>query len=602
MLTMVSYALPKEPNLKLKYTQVIERITEPIIQFNSLLLNCRLTIMLGYYMDILYKEDSKTFFGLIEMFLQSLTSGKEFLALAIQSSDTLNTIINDNDIIPRIVPILPDLITKVSECVLIVDINEFFDFVTEIFKYYKETLQKEDFMKLFMSLLQRIKNDIDAFADIRAKTEKKNTLKTPHSAQKCWNTIMTVLETKEYLEMYVTDMEDSMKIIFELLAQPDSIDFDDDIVKAMKIIINKTQNVSDVMKILFKCLKNTYEKHHFVYSDLFDCIKAYCNNDKKFLVEDYNNINDIFGFGVQSLFLPDHTCNACVYLIQMFLIFKNDNTESINIVIPQVLEQVFVRLTQKPMNTSLQRIIYGVILASIMSNPGVTFQYLQEHNMLEDVFETILKFSTKRIDNNIERKLHSVVLTNLLSTEELPEPITNRSVRVIQKIVDVLGRTVYIEAKKKKKKNQNTKLSFNQDSYDLDSDLSDESSGTDEDSDYDAGFAPIDDNEEEKKNDGDSTDENEDNEILETEIDIQSSFAIMKTGFNSFDEFNYFKYVISNLYSSHGGQMDALLNQLPENSQIMIKKLLKVQKVECSNGSIHRPIHRVRRRGNANNA
>jgi len=115
MLTMVSYALPKADLLKETFVKVIENITDPILSMNSLLLNCRLTIMLGYYMDILYKSDEKVFLGVIKMFLDSLTSGPENLALAHQSSDTLNTIINDNDIIPRIAPILPQLLERVSE-------------------------------------------------------------------------------------------------------------------------------------------------------------------------------------------------------------------------------------------------------------------------------------------------------------------------------------------------------------------------------------------------------------------------------------------------------------------------------------------------------
>jgi hypothetical protein len=63
--------------------------------------------------------------------------------------------------------------------------------------------------------------------------------------------------------------------LFGLLSDPSRIEFDDDIVKSMKIIITKSGKVSDVMKILFPYLKKTFEKHKFIYSELFDLIKAY---------------------------------------------------------------------------------------------------------------------------------------------------------------------------------------------------------------------------------------------------------------------------------------------------------------------------------------
>ena len=115
VLTMVSYALPKDDALKVRFTKTVEKVTLPILERNNLLLECRLTIMLGYYIDILYKDDEEVFFKVIGMFLNSLSSGPEKLALAHQSADTLNTIINDSDVIPRVIPMLPQLLDKVAE-------------------------------------------------------------------------------------------------------------------------------------------------------------------------------------------------------------------------------------------------------------------------------------------------------------------------------------------------------------------------------------------------------------------------------------------------------------------------------------------------------
>lgn len=141
-LTMVSYALPKDPTLKNRFISIVEKVTKPILDRNSLLLNCRLTVMLGYYIDILYKSDESVFFQVINMFIASLTSGEDSLALAHQSADTLNTIINDNDIIPRVKPMINDLLKDVAACIMKVRIPDFFDFLSEIFKFYKDDIDE----------------------------------------------------------------------------------------------------------------------------------------------------------------------------------------------------------------------------------------------------------------------------------------------------------------------------------------------------------------------------------------------------------------------------------------------------------------------------
>jgi hypothetical protein len=271
MLTMSSYALPKDDNLKKRFIEVVEKVTMPIMNIKSLLLNCRLTIMLGYYMDILYKENDEDFWNLLDMFMSSLSGGEDCKALAIQSSDTLNTIINDNDIIPRIVPILPNLIHKVSECTMKVDIVEFFDFTSEIFKFYKDTMSREDFCMLFTHVVQRIILEINKIiGPDGAQSINPNKIKTSMSAQKCWHIIMSVIETPQYLEPYMDFMEEELKPIFRLLSTPDVIDFDDDVVKSMRIIINGTKTVSQTMKDLFPYLKNTFDKQKFIYTELFD--------------------------------------------------------------------------------------------------------------------------------------------------------------------------------------------------------------------------------------------------------------------------------------------------------------------------------------------
>lgn len=576
-LTMVSYALPKDATLKSRFISIVEKVTKPILDRNSLLLNCRLTIMLGYYIDILYKNDESVFFQVINMFINSLTSGEDALALAHQSADTLNTIINDNDIIPRVRPMINELLKDVAGCIMSVRIPDFFDFLSEIFKFYKDDINEESLILTIKCLVQRIEKDVtDAKGEARAENpfqveqvqrekSESSTFTTSMSVQKCWSIIISILETDTYIEKYLPQMEEELKYLFGLLCDPSRIEFDDEIVKAMKIIITKSGRISETMRILFPYLKKSHEKHKFIYSELFDVIKAYCKVDKDFIFSTPDHLQNIFGYGVQTLFNGDHTANGAVYLIQLFLLLKSDNHHLTEAIIPEVLSRVFDRLKEKPMNRILKRCLFGIVLASIVSNYRATFQYLESTSSTAGVLQTLLKFSPKSMDNALERKLFSMSLTSLLTQEELPDSVREKSPQIISKITEILVKTTLDEAKKARKK-EKKKLEYKEDD-DFDSDLdsedeSDEEGESDEEREQVVGMGE--EFKDMEEHEGESTDEQEGDDILEAEIDVQSNFSIMKTGFNQFDEFKYFKHVIGQLYKKHAVEMEQLVSQMSE--------------------------------------
>lgn len=572
-ITMISYALPKQEKLKTRFIDVWEKITRPIMERDSTLLNCRLTIMLGYYIDILYKKDESIFFEVISMFIQSLTANEENYALAFQSADTLNTIINDNDIIPRITPFINELLEKVSECIIVVEIPDFFEFISEIFKFYRESITKDSLILIIRCIVRRILNDVNMNSSKESKgknpfqVEESKASGKSHSSSKstiiisrCWSIIIDILKCKEFIETSLPEIEEELKVLFGLLWDPNKIDFDDDIIKWMKIIISNSRQLSDTMKVLFPYMKNSFEKHKFLFSELFDLIKVYWKSAKEFVFSSQDNINNIFGFGVQTLFTENRTVNGAVYLIQLFLMLKRDESSSyLDTVVPEVIEKVISRIKEKPMNKNMKRILYQIILASIISNYKATIECLEQSKITNEFIREVIAFNVKRIDNTLERKLLAVSLTNLLTQEELPDSIREKSPEIISKIVKILVRTSIDEAKKAKKNDKKIPTDKQEDEFDdefdSDSDFSDsdgegESEGDSEDGsdqhekpNLESLGVDKDDNWEEN----DSTDSNEGDDLLETEIDIQSSFSIFKTGFNTFDEFDYFKKV--NLYS-----------------------------------------------------
>ena len=465
-------------------------------------------------------------------------------------------------------PFINELLEKVSEWILVVAIPDFFEFIAEIFKFYKESISKESLLSIMRWIVRRIMNDVESNSpqnpdsknpfklEYTKLKDKEATSKSTIIISKSWSIILEIISNQEF-KSFIPDIEEELKVLFGLLWDPTQIEFDDDVIKAMKIIISNSNQLSDTMKILFPYIKNSFEKHKFIYSELFDLIKVYWKTAKEFVFSSQDNINNIFGFGVQTIFTPERTVNGAVYLIQLFLMLKRDeNSAYLDTIVPEVIEKVISRINEKPMNKNMKRILYEVVLAGVISNYKATIESLEHFKETDRFITELLRFSTKRIDNTMERKLFSVSLTHLLTQEELPDSIRSKSPEIISKIVRTLVRTSLDEAKKAKKKDKK-KIELKDDDFDddfgSDSDFDDsEDDEGESDEDEDKSYRPdpsalgLDENDkEENLEENDSTDSNENDELLETEIDIQSSFSIFKTGFNTFDEFDYFKKVIT---------------------------------------------------------
>mmetsp|Transcript_18606 Transcript_18606/g.18288 ORF Transcript_18606/g.18288 Transcript_18606/m.18288 type:complete len:175 (+) Transcript_18606:1365-1889(+) len=174
---------------------------------------------------------------------------------------------------------------------------------------------------------------------------------------------MRILGTEEFVLNATQELTDKLKFMFGNLAEPSRIDFDDDIVKAMRILINSSKRVSDDMKILFPYLENTFKKNNYIYGELFDLIKAYIKNDKAFILNNEHCLQSLFGFGISTIFHEQHGVNGIIYLMQLILLLKDDQSNATDAYIPDTLKETFKRMQQEPMDHVFKRALFTVILS-----------------------------------------------------------------------------------------------------------------------------------------------------------------------------------------------------------------------------------------------
>lgn len=116
-LTTISYILPRRADLVPIFEEVLAINIDRILGVNvtnadvgTILMKSRMSLLLGYYADMLFTKYESAFLKVMDFLLESLSLTGSQKVVALQSADTLNTIISDKDLIPRLEPHLPRLI------------------------------------------------------------------------------------------------------------------------------------------------------------------------------------------------------------------------------------------------------------------------------------------------------------------------------------------------------------------------------------------------------------------------------------------------------------------------------------------------------------
>jgi len=266
-LTAISYILPRRADLVPVFEDSlamnIDRLLAPGDNPLSVLLRSRMSLLLGYYADMIFPKYESAFVKVINFLVGSLALTGNQKAVAMQSADTLNTIISDKDLVPRLEPYLPALMPVMNDCTGKVHNKLYFSFLLDFVKSYAEAIG-EDVVPFVVSLVARVLSELKACHE---KGEKNNLV-----INKCWNVLRLILENDAFMPRYAAAFEKALQPLFEFMTDPSRVEFEDDIVLSMKSFVRKTGAVSDVMWTLFPYLQAVFEKNKHTFGNLLDTV------------------------------------------------------------------------------------------------------------------------------------------------------------------------------------------------------------------------------------------------------------------------------------------------------------------------------------------
>jgi hypothetical protein len=155
-ITVISYILPERKDLTAIFTrsmdinidELLERKPIPasenaLIVAKAVILRSRMSLLIGYYGDMLYVNNFEAFKKSTSFLFESIgmSQGAEKV-VALQCVDTLKTIVVDSDIAKRFLTFLPEIVLMITKLMESVNFPQFFEFVLEFVKFYCRVLNE----------------------------------------------------------------------------------------------------------------------------------------------------------------------------------------------------------------------------------------------------------------------------------------------------------------------------------------------------------------------------------------------------------------------------------------------------------------------------
>lgn len=166
-----------------------------------------------------------------------------------------------------------------------------------------------------------------------------------------------------------------MKPLFEFMIDPTHVEFEDDIVLALKTFIKKRHSVSPTLWTIFPHLVKVFEKSKNVFGNLLDTLNYYLIYGKEHIAQNRDCMAMLINIAKASMFCtqPNICCNnaeGAMLLQLLFQVFAG--TTALNEYFEEVMNITMNRLTTEPMAPYLKRHLLSVFLTAMVYNPNFT--------------------------------------------------------------------------------------------------------------------------------------------------------------------------------------------------------------------------------------
>ena len=327
--------------------------------------------------------------------------------------DTIAIVVTDHDVAPRLTEYLDYIVGEIIKLLDTVTFVNFYDFLNDFVKLFAQQLAGPRIISLVSHLVARISKEQAAKRDGSAADSSAIVL------DKCMATLRICVDNGVYMPQLQAPFTEALKPIFEFLADPTQIAFEDDIVLLVKSIIKKTKAVSADMWIIFDQFPKIVTKASGALGDLLSTMNYYVLYDAPGFAAREASIRGFAQIVEQAMFTRKIAadCEGAVACQLLFQCLRG--TSSLDALLEPLLDLTRRRMDDDPTPIELKRHLFGVIMAAMYYNAPATLGYLESRQLTASVIEEMCEVRTS-FRAEYERRFFIIGLTCMLRCPQLP--------------------------------------------------------------------------------------------------------------------------------------------------------------------------------------
>lgn len=564
------------------FDSFIKNITYPCLKH-------QLILFISNYSLRFFEPDSNAFEANINYLFTSLFEMK-YLLISNTSADTIQNFfsqkIQDEYIVKEtLLKVATNNSSNFENYISNTQISNFFDVLYQIMLNFEKT-DNEFFKRIFEKVCKRIHVEIERHFRLKFKVKKeRNKIKKKANEKtnlndyniiinKCFNIIRMLMHIKDFVINNNELIENSLAPLVSYMNEPAKIEFDEDIITIIYLIIMHNRKLTPLCFSLIKNLYKYCDKVGGLLLDLYLLINACLayGTEQILLNEEYLlGIISVFNSGINGIKFTNSAFYTCI-LIQTWLI---NCTNLPNQYLIQLINTIITKINKIILNykktKSLGEELYDylgyvtLILCGLINYSPIIISQLDQtnnRNSLEDWLTLIGKVNEPGFEYEIKVIIYSICAI-------IEKGVINGDINYLLNVsVELL-----------KRQENNTKFELKKNS--------------------ELGVNFVNDDEEESENDDDN--ENEFNEYKEIKDLISKTINPIK----DYDEFNMFRELLTLLKSKRNDIYTAWENSLSQDKKDEVYKIYGTKRITIQNNKnnniqVARRILTIKRNNNNN--
>jgi len=542
------------------FDSFIKNITYPCLKH-------QLILFISNYSLRFFEPDSNAFEANINYLFTSLFEMK-YLLISNTSADTIQNFfsqkIQDEYIVKEtLLKVATNNSSNIENYISNTQISNFFDVLYQIMLNFEKT-DNEFFKRIFEKVCKRIHVEIERHFRLKFKVKKeRNKIKKKANEKtnlndyniiinKCFNIIRMLMHIKDFVINNNELIENSLAPLVSYMNEPAKIEFDEDIITIIYLIIMHNRKLTPLCFSLIKNLYKYCDKVGGLLLDLYLLINACLayGTEQILLNEEYLlGIISVFNSGINGIKFTNSAFYTCI-LIQTWLI---NCTNLPNQYLIQLINTIITKINKIILNykktKSLGEELYDylgyvtLILCGLINYSPIIISQLDQtnnRNSLEDWLTLIGKVNEPGFEYEIKVIIYSICAI-------IEKGVINGDINYLLNVsVELL-----------KRQENNTKFELKKNS--------------------ELGVNFVNDDEEESENDDDN--ENEFNEYKEIKDLISKTINPIK----DYDEFNMFRELLTLLKSKRNDIYTAWENSLSQDKKDEVYKIYGTKRITIQN-------------------